>query len=80
MDSLLGWPPPKAQIMNVIDAQSQGIHPSVGRLITGRKLYKQSVCVHVCACTVVSDSVTHGLYVACQVILSLGFSRQGIPS
>ena len=42
------------------------------------------VCEHVCACSVVSDSLRpHGLYVVRQAPLSIGFSRQeywsGLP-
>ena len=32
---------PEARIINFVDAQSRGIHPSVGRLIIGHKLYRR---------------------------------------
>ena len=34
---------PEAQIINFVDAQSWGIHPSVGRPIIERKLYRQRI-------------------------------------
>ena len=34
---------PEARIINFVGAQSRGIHPSVGRLIKGHKLYRQVV-------------------------------------
>ena len=34
---------PEARIMTFVDAQSRGIHPSVGRLIIGHKLYRRGI-------------------------------------
>ena len=42
-DSLSGQPVPEARVINFVDAQSQGIHSSIGRLIVGHKLYKQQI-------------------------------------
>ena len=42
-DSLSGQPLPEARIINFVDAQSQGTHSSIGRLIIGHKLYKQQI-------------------------------------